>query len=466
MTKQEITTNNNTGSTVVLSSVANNLHENTPAIQFNHTTMYDTLATKQKSTTPTGYGQKLATKLQKNYEVTKDDLANHATNLNLFVKILSTNTITTTQTIAPIESTNIDNVPDDLNAFKEWMNKTLNLKHITKTFNPKDNKFPLVQKLSQSESSKFTNNQMEDAAIALNFLITIDSILECSKELICGALKQVVASQANNSEEEKKTDQSESKEEDEEDLILSLCNQLNLEDEQLLEKLCKNLGIEDPQGVDDESKERGFFASIKHNVVYAFFHPIEFVQETIWGKKKVHRSSDDGIEEKHTEAAENEHDDHSKSYFEPIKNIFAWIPYFGSFFSTRNETKENKHEVALNLQDNDTQEDKRKVALNLQDIEKSTEVNNLGIEITDQLEEGKLYCPLDIPEKLTQEMLELMSIDIIKKINEKLTTLKLTNNNQDLINLINLCSTVLDNKGNESDYSENEDCDTLGSDSN
>ncbi len=82
------------------------------------------------------------------------------------------------------------------------------------------------------------------------------------------------------------------------------------------------------------SPPRGFFASIG----YAFVHSFEFVKETIWGKEEVSLSSE-GSGESNDETSDNEMQANpSKSCFERIKNIFAWIPYFGSFFEIKLET--------------------------------------------------------------------------------------------------------------------------------
>lgn len=87
--------------------------------------------------------------------------------------------------------------------------------------------------------------------------------------------------------------------------------------------------------VDDSPEKRGFFASIG----YAFVHSFEFIKETIWGKEEVSLSSE-ASGESNDETSDNEMQANpSKSYFERVKNIFAWIPYFGSFFSTSDEIK-------------------------------------------------------------------------------------------------------------------------------
>lgn len=95
------------------------------------------------------------------------------------------------------------------------------------------------------------------------------------------------------------------------------------------------------EGVDESPEKWGWFASIG----YAFWHlmeTLESIKEKILRKQAPENLSNG---EKETSSDGDEVHNHSKSYFESM-NIFAWIPYFGSFFSTRNETKEDIFETA------------------------------------------------------------------------------------------------------------------------
>lgn len=254
------------------------------------------------------YGKKLVKKLEKDHGIEYTVLQINEYDLNEFGKKIS-------------QSDKID--PQTIRQFAGFLRNNFSLFKVADIINDTQ-LFPFVQKLLQAEYTKFIDDEVmkEDAvlnaAIILNCLIKVHQILECSSERIQEALQKVVTQQGKQAQ----TSQ------DEKDLeIEDMIKRLEATPTLLMD-VCQALEIADPEEIKDESKEpHGWsFASI----IDALFHPIEFVQEKIWGKKKVHRSTDE-IEEKDTEIEDIGRHDHSTSYF---KEAISWLFNLSGFFST------------------------------------------------------------------------------------------------------------------------------------
>ena len=329
-------------------------------------------STHGKSTTQTNYRQNLVKKLADDYGIKDDDLTTHSDNVQKLIYILSGYTIPKVPVTysnnhcaawQPIPTTYPVDPNQVIADLKDFLNK-LGLSCITTQFSSdkSTNIAPLVKKLHEAESSKYGDNSLENAAIKLNLLIKINSILDQTEELILNALQTVVNSQYTNSEEEEKTEKDENEEQVSEEAdtsIIYLCNQLKLSDN-LLEQICKKLGIASTEMDDDESSEpHGFFASIG----YAIWHPIETLQsikQKIWDKAEPENVSN-GERETHNNGGEG--NDNSNSYFEPIftpiKAAFTWIFSLGEFFSTHSETaaKQNSTDLLNKNQGGESEDD-------------------------------------------------------------------------------------------------------------
>lgn len=193
---------------------------------------------------------------------------------------------------------------------------------------------PLIKLLFEQELSKYSDPV--DLGLIMHTLIKINAICDITQETLNNALKKII------------TDKNLSKSEDANGDVATNCQIITTHlqentnhslDVMGLLYQDEELDLKDPfkstDVDDDSSEERGWFESMK----YAFFHPIEFVQEK-WGKKK-DRSTDE-INEKDRETADQGSHDHSTSYF---KDAIKWIFTLGGLFSSTNEANENNSVV-------------------------------------------------------------------------------------------------------------------------